>query len=623
MFIKDYRLRRFSLLFFIILAVAYIYYPMLSFQYVWDDKLLILTDARMQSGDLTWGVISRPVLEKTTYFRPLVFLTYFYEVRFFGLNPGIAHLNNLIIFLLNVCLAYFLSGEIFKRLKIVNLDWMVVLLYAFHPVLVESNAWLAGRFDLMVTTFMFLSLYLYLKMDASIKRDFFLALSLLLGLLSKEMAITVPLLIIALYLISNPGVGLLEAVINFAKNNKRLIFLYVCVIVFYFSLRYASVGGVYHFKEASEASQNYGFFYPVYTLAFYLHQILIPFFDINPQHNAALELEKGYQNYITYFFVVSYLVGLALGALRNRPWAWVGLMGLISLSPVLNIIPMTIGGNIGHERFLAAPLLFFLVFVIYVFNVAVGWLGGRILLKMTLAILGGSFVIGSIFTTSSVIPIWRTNYTLWAWMYQKTPAIDYVSTAYFLALLEEKRFEEFEREYEKILKNTDNITPTQMVFYSTYLLEQRSPLATKSIETAIDLVKKKSNEKKNNVLGSINAASGVLYFLYVDKALALATIDGDVKSALEASLTADAWKSADSPPNYEALWHRLAYFYTLDDLENARKLYLEIRNFSSIGGKNLMHSYFDVVYRQCLRHHKEDDIFCQEKARNSITHIYP
>ncbi|BEU98534.1 hypothetical protein ACDW_42390 [Acidovorax sp. DW039] len=577
----------------------------------------------MQSGDLTWGAISRPVLEKTTYFRPLVFLTYFYEVKFFGLNPGSAHLNNLIIFLLNVCLAYFLSGEIFKRLGIVNLDWMVVLLYAFHPVLVESNAWLAGRFDLMVTTFMFLSLYLYLKMDASIKRDFFLALSLLLGLLSKEMAITVPLLIVILYLISNPGFGLWEAVINFAKNNKRLICFYACVIIFYFSLRYASVGGVYHFKEASEASQGYGLFYPVYTLAFYLHQMLIPFFDINPQHNATLELEKGYQNYFTYFFVGFYLIVLALGALKNRSWAWVGLLGMISLSPVLNIIPMTIGGNIGHERFLAAPLLFFLIFIVCAFSVVVRLLAGKILLKVALTILGGSFVIGSIFTTSSVIPIWRTNYTLWAWMYQKTPAIDYVSTAYFLALLEDKRFEEFEREYEKILEDKDNITPAQMVFYSTYLLEQRSPLAAKSIETAIDLVKKKLNEKKNNVLGSINAASGMLYFLYIDKALALATIDGDVKSALEASLTADAWKSADSSPNYEALWHRLAYFYALDDLENARKLYLEIKNFSNVGGKNLMHSYFDVVYRHCLRHHKEDDIFCQEKARNSINHFYP
>jgi hypothetical protein len=233
------------------------------------------------------------------------------------------------------------------------------------------------------------------------------------------------------------------------------------------------------------------------------------------------------------------------------------------------------------------------------------------------------FVIGSVLTTKSVIPIWSTNYTLWGWMYQRTPNVDYVSTAYFLALLEERRYEEFEREYEKVLRDKENITPAQMVFYSTYLLDQRNPLATKSIEAAINLVKRKSSERGNNVIGSMEAASGMLYFLYIDKALALAILDGSVNSALDASIEADRWKASDSPPNYEALWHRLAYLYILKDYEGARNLYLEIKNFSVVGGKNLMHSYFDVIYRYCLDQEKIDDNSCQEKAKKSISSISP
>ncbi len=366
MFIDICRRYHFVFLPLAMLAIICLYIPVLNFNYVWDDKLLILTDARMQSGDLTWSVISRPVLEKTTYFRPLVFLTYFFEIKFFGLNPGLAHLNNIIIFVLNLCLVYFLSGEIFKRLEVINLNWLVSILYVFHPVLVESNAWLAGRFDLMVTTFMFLSLWIYLKLQSSWIRDALLASCFLLGLASKEMAITLPALVFIVFLLCNPAESLWQGVVKFLKKNKRLIALYGLVTLFYFFLRYISVGGIYHLKEASEASNGYNFLYPLYTLTFYLHQILLPFFDINPQHNAIIELSKGYQNYFSYSVVTIFVVSLVIGSLRNKAWAWLGLLGLVSLSPVLNIIPMTIGGNIGHERFLATPLLFFITFFLYV-----------------------------------------------------------------------------------------------------------------------------------------------------------------------------------------------------------------------------------------------------------------
>lgn len=605
-----------------VVLVAGLYFPVHAFDFVWDDKILIINDHRLQSGVLTWETISRPVLDNTTYLRPLVFLTYFLEIKLFGVNPAAFHIVNLLIFLLNVLLAYFLAHEILKRLGCENLAWLVSLLYGVHPVLVESTAWISGRFDLLATTFIFLSLIVFFgRKKPTWLTDLAIAILFFAGLLSKELAIIVPGMMLLYTLAVSQAGGNSEKIRHFFKENARLVVVLCLVVILYFCLRINSMGGVYHFKSAIENSQDRGVFFPLKTLVFYLHQVLLPFFDINPQHDVDLEMLKGYQNPVFHWIAFALLVLLLVLAVKGHPLGWLGLAAIFSLSLVLHIIPMTIGKNIGHERFLTTPLLFFLIFFAYAGERIYSMLPPRPVKKYLGSLLVGIFLVGSFFTTQSVIPIWRSNYTLWSWMYQKTPDIDYVSTAYFLALLNEKRMDEFEPAFKKILNSGKEMTPMQKVFYSTYLLERRDPSSTMRINEAIAAIKSHTGDRENNVIASLSVASGMLYYLYVDKAISLATLDGDVKGALVASLEADQWKSSKASLDYKALWSRLAYYTILRDHQAAGLLYEKIKNATSIDGQNLVHSYLDIYYKYCLGFDLKSEAACEKKALSSLAEI--
>jgi hypothetical protein len=77
----------------------------------------------------------------------------------------------------------------------------VFALYPLHP---EAVSWITGRVDTIVTTFCLASLWSYLKWRFY-ERPYYLALSLVslvLGLLSKEMAITIPAVIVGFEILS-------------------------------------------------------------------------------------------------------------------------------------------------------------------------------------------------------------------------------------------------------------------------------------------------------------------------------------------------------------------------------------------------------------------------------------
>lgn len=64
-------------------------------------------------------------------------------------------------------------------------------LYGVHPALIEAVAWAAGRFDLMVTFFYLLCLWVYLSFDGA-KRILLIMPLYFCACFSKEMAVTLP-----------------------------------------------------------------------------------------------------------------------------------------------------------------------------------------------------------------------------------------------------------------------------------------------------------------------------------------------------------------------------------------------------------------------------------------------
>jgi protein O-mannosyl-transferase len=125
-------------------------------------------------------------------YHPFTTLTWLVEYRLFWLNPLPYHLLNVLLHLANTWLVYALA----RRLSGRDMTGLVVaILFAVHPLHVESVAWLSERKGLLCALFYFLSLIYYMRyIDLGLQRKHLLAALLfcIAALFSKSAAVTLP-----------------------------------------------------------------------------------------------------------------------------------------------------------------------------------------------------------------------------------------------------------------------------------------------------------------------------------------------------------------------------------------------------------------------------------------------
>jgi hypothetical protein len=119
------------------------------------------------------------------------------EYEIFRLGAGAYHWNNLLLHILNSLLLFF----VFKR--ITHTFWQslaVAVLFALHPLHVESVAWISGRKDVLCALFWFLTMYAYARYaeQPSLFRYVFVLFSFTLGLMAKPMLVTLPFVLLLL-----------------------------------------------------------------------------------------------------------------------------------------------------------------------------------------------------------------------------------------------------------------------------------------------------------------------------------------------------------------------------------------------------------------------------------------
>ena len=163
----------------------------------WDDAKYLMENPFIKDFSLN-GI---KVIFSTFYlsnYHPLTTLTYLFEYKFYGFNPLPYHLDNVLLHLLNTWLVYKFIAQLSQK-KITAL--VVSLLFALHPMHVESVAWVSERKDVLYTLFFLLSLiaYLaYLKSGYKKKKYFIVILYFIASLLSKSAAVTLPIILIVI-----------------------------------------------------------------------------------------------------------------------------------------------------------------------------------------------------------------------------------------------------------------------------------------------------------------------------------------------------------------------------------------------------------------------------------------
>lgn len=179
-------------LFLIILITFIAFLPVLQNGFVnFDDDRYILNNPMLASINLS-DIFSSYIVGN---YHPLTMLIYAIEYQFFGLNAGGYHAVSLLLHLLIVILVFYVVLSLSNRKEVAL---VASLLFGIHPLHVESVAWASELKDLLYTFFFLASWLCYLRYLKEPKRKFyFYCLFLfLLSLLSKGMAVSLPVVLL-------------------------------------------------------------------------------------------------------------------------------------------------------------------------------------------------------------------------------------------------------------------------------------------------------------------------------------------------------------------------------------------------------------------------------------------
>ncbi len=176
--------------------------------FIWDDDYYVVSNTTLRSLGGLWRIWTE--FGATPQYYPLVHTTFWLEYHLWGLAPAGYHLVNVALHITGV----FLLWRILVLLR-VPAAWLGAALFAVHPVMVESVAWVTERKNVLCGVFYFASALFYLRWlnfgdeesRASRPRALY-AWSLgwyLLALLSKTVACTLPAALLLIQWWKNDG----------------------------------------------------------------------------------------------------------------------------------------------------------------------------------------------------------------------------------------------------------------------------------------------------------------------------------------------------------------------------------------------------------------------------------
>lgn len=194
------------------LLVAVSYYNALFTPFMWDDKTLVVSNTGLKGGwdsllaafsPRLWGLrVDNEAFR--SFYRPLHTVLSMIDYRIWGLNPFGFHLSNVLLHLFNTLLVFAFA---FKLSEERAAAFFAAAIFAVHPAHTESVTFISARVDLLSAFFLLLSFHLYAfhpepgytRFGRGFGvRDILSMFFFLLALLSKEMAVTMPILL-ALY----------------------------------------------------------------------------------------------------------------------------------------------------------------------------------------------------------------------------------------------------------------------------------------------------------------------------------------------------------------------------------------------------------------------------------------
>jgi protein O-mannosyl-transferase len=163
----------------------------------YDDKTYVYGNSLVEAG-LSWHGLTRAFIDtQTNNWHPLTIISHLIDCQLYGLKAGGHHFTNVLFHTIAAILLLLFLRDVTGRF------WtsvFVTVLFAIHPLRVESVAWIAERKDVLSAVFFFLTLGAYARYVRAQSLGRYLMMSILFGcgLMAKPMLVTTPAVLLLL-----------------------------------------------------------------------------------------------------------------------------------------------------------------------------------------------------------------------------------------------------------------------------------------------------------------------------------------------------------------------------------------------------------------------------------------
>ena len=358
-FNKSYNItRNYRILFPLIISITSFltYLNAVTNQFAYDDFTVIVNNSFIKDFKYFPALFNQNYFDisKELSYRPLVTLSYFIDNAIWQHTPLGFHLTNLLIHTLNTTLIFFFILKITHNIKLAIIS---CLLFTSHPILTESVNSAGFREDLLCTTFFITSLLLYGKLHTSKRKNIFYIITLItycLSLLSKELAISLPLIIFVMdILLPQSEIKLKTRILKYYSGFVLVSVIYISTRLFFLrsgieNITYPGNSIAINILTMSK------------VIASYVKLLFFPV-TLNPDYHVTLESSLISQTFLLSLASLICITIIIYKLFRKQkntafPILWV----FITLVPVMNIVPI---GNIMAERYLYLPSIGFCIFL--------------------------------------------------------------------------------------------------------------------------------------------------------------------------------------------------------------------------------------------------------------------
>jgi tetratricopeptide (TPR) repeat protein len=460
----------------ILLLAAAVHFSSLANGFIaFDDPTVVVDNPYIRGLSLAnlayW--FTKPV---QYMYMPLALLSFAVDYQLGELDPWIYHLDNFVLHLGCVALVFWVFLLLTRRSRVALL---VALLFAVHPVNVDTVASVAARTNLLATLFSLgaLGCYgLYLEKDRRLRYLALAFLSFLLALCAKSSAVVLPLTL------------LLWDYLRDRRWDRRLILeklpffaLALGFGVLALAMRTDDVLPPVHYGPLDR-----GLVF-LYALASYCVRLLFPF---RLSMAYAYPVEHGPWLPLPYYLapVLLALIGWGLHALGVSRKVLVFGLGFFVLNIALSQSVLLID-SFAANRYAYLPYLGFLLILVDLGERAWSATSGRWRSWLRTAAVGGAVILVAGFSllTHARNAVWRDSMTLFDDVIRKQPGIAWAHGTRGLVELHAQDLEAARRDLDESLRLDPSYTPSLSYRGAVNLLSRDYPAALADLSRALSI----------------------------------------------------------------------------------------------------------------------------------------